>query len=438
MEAFDKLHSILGSHKGSIDFALAEIGINSQELKSFRSEASQAIEWLGSRLDSHQDRINDLTVRMADLEPDPEVEPEPKPEPPTPEPEPELPPGPPLPLPRLKVSDFKLIGGIRLKEPFSPGGFAIDFEKGRIYQGGHAQKTDVIEYELPEIGLGEPGANHVNWPIATQIQRLPKFWSDQPWQGMAFEPIGLSVHDGKLWVSPRVFYNQGQGDQNRMWLISDHGDKIAIPVLERAKFGGGFVKGHSEWLIGNGGYRSGQGSCAGPTAAKIDGTVLLGQEPFGSMKFFARTPRPSGYWPATGTDTWVAMRPRDLEGNLLTREQSLAGEGIGAWCSDRITGGGIWTPRGVCYWGMLGFGVLDYKYQSEQFAEKGMNWPYLYTYDPDTFANDSVQFEEWPYGDIVGGEVGPDGRIYLMRRRAWKGGMYVEDCAIYVFELQGE
>jgi hypothetical protein len=61
--------------------------------------------------------------------------------------------------------------------------------------------------------------------------------------------------------------------------------------------------------------------------------------------------------------------------------------------------------------------------------------PYMYTYDPDTFAWESVKFEAWPYGQVHGCEVGPDGRIYLLHRRAWKGEMYVEDSAIYVFEV---
>jgi hypothetical protein len=377
--------------------------------------------------DFDRDIIESMQRRIAALESKPTPEPEPEPQP---EPEPEFPPGPPLPVPRIKVSDFKLIGGIRLKEDFVVGGLAIDFEKGRIYQGGHAQKADVVEYELPDIGLGEPGANHANWPIAPVVRRVPKFWADQPWKGMGLEPHGLCIRNGKLWVSPRVYYNQGQGTENNLYIIAEDGERIE-PPLARAAFGGGFIAGAPEWMVGNGGYRSGQGAVAGPTAAKIDGTKLLDQVSFGNLDFNKRTPKPSGYWPAGGTDTWVAMRPRDAEGNPVTQEQALAGEGIGAWCCERITGGGFWTPRGVCYVTPMGFGVLDYKYQSEAFAEKGMIWPYLYTYSTDF---EYQGYEEWPYGDIYGCEVGPDGRIYLLRRRAWKGSMYIEDSAIYVFE----
>jgi hypothetical protein len=196
---------------------------------------------------------------------------------------------------RLQVSDFKLVGGIRLPQPFSCGGLAIDFERGLIYQGGHPQKSNVIEYELPAIGSG---ANVNSWPIAKRLREVPKFWSEQPWKGMGLEPMGLSIHDGKLWVSPRVYYNQGQGAENDIYLFSEAGDQIHVQ-LPRAKFGGGFIKGHPEWLIGNGGYRSGQGSCAGPTAARIDGSILLDQVNFGSLDFDKRTPRPSGYWPVT-------------------------------------------------------------------------------------------------------------------------------------------
>jgi hypothetical protein len=406
-----------------------------EELLAMMHAMQARIETLGGYKNFHenaiailQSSIESAERRLSELESKPTPEPQPEPEPPTP-PTPEPPP---VNTNRIKVSDFKLIGGIRLKEEFGVGGLAIDFENGRIYQGGHGQKNDIVEYLLPQLGLGDAGANHNNWPSATFVRRVPKFWGTQPWKGMALRPNGLSVRNGKLWVSPRVFYNQGNGAENTMYIMAEDGETIQV-ARARAKFGGGFIKGHPEWLIGNGGYESGQGSVAGPTAAKIDGTILIDQPDFGSLNFNARTPRPSGYWPAGGVDTWAAMRPRDAESNPLSQEQALASEGVGAWCSDHVTGGGIWTPRGLCYWAQLGFGILDYKYQSEAFAANGMVWPFLYTYSPD-FARESVQFEEWPYGQIHGCEVGPDGRIYLMRRNAWKSGMYQVDSAIYVFE----
>jgi len=374
-----------------------------------------------------QQDFDSLRLRVEALErivvPVPEPEPEPEPEPP-----------PPQPSKRLSVSDFKLVGGFRLKEPFSGGGLAIDFDKKIIYQGGHDQRDMVVRHALPDIGLGEPGDNHASWPIATRIDEMAPFWKDQPWGEFANLPdqrLGLCVRDGKLWVSPRVFYDTKPAN---MTIVSDAGDRVDIPLL-RPGFGGGFIDGHPEFLVGCGAYRSGQGSKAGPTVAKFDGTVLLDQVGFGDMRFSERTPRPSGSWPVGGKDVWYGFIPRKPDGTLCTKEEALAGVGVGAWNSDTIQDGGVWTERGLCFWAMLGFGELDYAWQSEQFARSGMSRPYLYTYDPVTFARDSVQYEEWPWGQIIGCEVGPDGRIYLMRRNAWKGSMYVVDSAIYVFEL---
>ena len=415
-----------------------------EQLKALRIHVHKLemdLQLLQSRHLEHIDDVNEeielLHRLVKDHQPTPEPEPEPEPEP---QPEPPPPPPPPTPNPskRLTVADFQLVGGIRLKQDFSGGGLAIDFEKGLIYQGGHDQRDDVIVHKLPAIGLGEPGPNCANWPIAERAGPLPtRFWVNQQWDGFANLPdhrLGLCVRDGKLWVSPRVFYDSA-GTNRGMTLCSSDGDRISVP-LDRAGFGGGFIEGHPEWLIGCGGYRSGSGSVAGPTVARISGEKLLEQVSFGNMDFTKRTPRPSGSWPTSGKDAWYAFIPR-LNGVPVSREDALNGVGVGAWNADEIHDGGVWTERGLCFWAMMGFGELDYKLQSQCFAKSGMCRPYLYTYDPQTFARDSVQFEEWPWGEIIGCEVGPDGKIYLMRRRACKvSGMYVEDCAIYVFELK--
>jgi hypothetical protein len=129
------------------------------------------------------------------------------------------------------------------------------------------------------------------------------------------------------------------------------------------------------------------------------------------------------------------MRPRDpITREPLTEAQSLAGEGVGAWCSDSITGGGIWTPRGLLYWARMGMGTLDYKYQSPQFATKNMSRDYLYVYHPTTF--ELIGYYEWPYGAVYGCDIDADGRIYTQVQNAWKGGYYHVDPAIYVFEIK--
>jgi hypothetical protein len=351
------------------------------------------------------------------------------------EPPPPPPPPPPQPSSRIKVSDFKLVGGIRLNETYSGGGLAIDFEKGLIYQGGHSQRDMIVVHELPAIGIGEPGTKHANWPMAVKRGELAPWHKAQPYgdnANMTDCNLGLTMRDGKLWCSARVKYDTSATNRNII-LVADDGERINVP-LERAGFGGGFIEGHPDLLIGCGGYRSGQGSKAGPTVARLDGTRLLDAPIFNDMRFGARTPRASGSWPVTGKDEWYAFIPRKDNGELCTMEEALAGVGVGAWNSDSIYDGGVWTPRGLMFWATMGMGVLDYKLQSPQFAKSGMSRPFLYTYDPITFEYQG--FEAWPFGDIHGCEVGPDGRIYLMRDNAWSGTYGQPYSAIYVFEIE--
>ncbi|MFO7902082.1 MAG: hypothetical protein R6U98_05440 [Pirellulaceae bacterium] len=310
---------------------------------------------------------------------------------------------------RLKPHNFKLIGGIRIKQDFAEKGLAIDFERGRIFAAGHAQRNEIHEYKLPEIGSGE---SVTAWPVAPRVATHERFWDT----GNA---RGLQVRDGKLYVSTKVFYDMKPGPVNisSKDLSTGETDRFEIPSLGKGAFGGGFVKGHpTEWLIGCGGYESGQGSVAGPTCARVDGTKLLNQVNHGSMVFGSREVREPNYWPKGRVNSWPALNPVD---------------GVGQWACDRVYGGGIWHRRGLCFWAIMGVGEIDYSRQSETFTKAQK--VYLYTYDPTTYKD--VEYTEWPYGAVIGQDIGPDGKIYLLIRNAWKGGRYKTGAAIHVFEI---
>ena len=106
-------------------------------------------------------------------------------------------------------------------------------------------------------------------------------------------------------------------------------------------------------------------------------------------------------------------------------------DGVGRWASDRVHAGGIWHPRGVAYWALLGIGDIDYARQNETFAARNETW--LYTYDAKTY--DGVEFNRWEHGHVHGHEVGGDGRVYLLIRNAWRSGVAQVDSVIKIFEI---
>jgi hypothetical protein len=134
------------------------------------------------------------------------------------------------------------------------------------------------------------------------------------------------------------------------------------------------------------------------------------------MDFEKRELRPPTYRPAKRVDGWLALQPRD---------------GIGRWACDRVHAGGIWHPRGIAYWALLGIGDLDYARQNETFAARNETW--LYTYDPKTYGG--VEFKKWDHGHVHGHEVAEDGRVYLLIRNSWRSGMARVDSVIKVFEI---
>lgn len=307
---------------------------------------------------------------------------------------------------RIGVEDFELIGGWRIPQPFARGGLAIDFESGRVFAGGHAQQNNFQEFKLVDMGKGED----VNrWPILEHVATHKKFW------GRGY-PGGLEFRDGVLWVSPRVFYDTKPSDLTLYGKNLETGEITTKETgLSQPAFGGGFVKGRDDWLIGCGGYESGGGSVSGPTLATPDGKILMKKAKHGTMVWEDRELRPPNY--TVEQDSWVGLAPRD---------------GIGRWASDRVYAGGIWHPRGLMYWAMLGVGELKYSRQNKTFGASNETW--LYTYDPYTY--DDVEFSEWPYGFVYGHAVDATGRLYLLVQNAWQSADYKTDPAIKVFRIK--
>jgi len=335
----------------------------------------------------------------------PEPEPTPEPEPPViVDPDPVVPP---TPTGRITAAGFTLVGGWRIPQEFARGGLAIDWVNRRAYSGGHSQQTEIHEYELPEIGSGQEVSG---WPILKRIATHQNFWG----RGYAG---GLRFADGVLWVSNRVHYDTAPTNLTLFGKVLATGEIITHPTtLRMPMFGGGFIKGHTEPLIGCGGYESGTGSASGPTCAKLDSTILLNQFGHGTLNWDQREKRPDNY--SVASDSWVGLVPRNGEGR---------------WASDAVNSGGVWLPSGLCYWVRLGTGLLDYKLQTECFAERGMVENWLYTYDPQAF--NEVAFERWNHGKIHGNEITPDGQVCLLAANQWRVGQYDTGSVIKVFEV---
>ncbi len=322
---------------------------------------------------------------------------------------------------RLQPSDFHLIGGWRLKQEYPRGALAIDFDTQRVFMGGHAHRQEIVEFSLArrkqeadKAKMMAPGVGDdvMKWPQLDPVKVHRGFWEGGYVGGLYFK-------DGMLWASPKKFYDTKPPASFHLYGKNLATGKLKkVPVqLPRQAFGGGFVKGHPKTMfLGCGGYESGQGSVSGPTLATMGGKVLIGQPNHGTREFEKRERRPPTYWPVNHTDNWIALKPRN---------------GVGRWACDRVHAGGIWHARGVAYWALLGIGELDYKRQNETFAARTETW--LYTYDPRTY--DDVKFNKWEHGHVHGHDVAPDGRVYLLIRKAWGPGRHRVHSVIKVFEI---
>jgi hypothetical protein len=276
---------------------------------------------------------------------------------------------------------------------------------------GHSQSNDVLEFQLPEMGLGDdPSA----WPIIRPTKTLSAWWPG----GFEVYANGLVFWRGDVWVSPRKFYDTSPPPTLTIYSL---GGKTITVKLPRQKFAG-FVKrlGQDPYL-GCGGAESGQGSAYGPTLATLDGHILIHHDFAGSWE--TRCPRDPDYWPVGHKDIWFALEP------------TLPGRTGGRWALDRVDGGGLWLPKGVTYWPYQGTGEINYSLQSKgeipaavfSYTAKTVQ----YEYDPATWA---PKWYPTPFGRIGGQDFGPNGEVVLIERNVWTSERYKVDPVIRVYK----
>jgi hypothetical protein len=329
---------------------------------------------------------------------------------------------------RIVASDFELLGGWRINQPFARGGLAIDWTTRRLFTSGPANENYIIEYALPsDYGVG---SNVLNWPVLTYVRQHPNFWGENIWApgvgwGEGYSG-GIKIENGVLWVSPKVFYETAPK------LLTLYGKVLATgeilkkhTTLSQPAFGGGFVKGHAEPLLGCGGYESSQGIMWGPTCAREDSSLILSYPTINNRTWDGVPPRAPNYFIEPGNPAWLGDNPRIVNGVLE-----------GRWACDRVHGGGIWHPHGMCYWGLMGTGSLSYAYQTEMFSLGENKECYLYTYDAQTFSKSSVQYTKWNHGLVEGNEIDSAGNVYLHCRNQWSSGMYKVDAAVKIFRVR--
>ena len=333
----------------------------------------------------------------------------------------------------------QLLGGWRVAQDFARGAIAIDFARMKLWMVGHAQRNEVLEYNLPTMGTG---SNVDAWPRVDPVRTIQGWWP----KGYGY---GLAFWQGKLWVSPRVFYDTPPSSGESLSIYAQDGEARNFPGLLRQSFSGFVKRGPGlDPYIGGGGSESGQGISAGPTLATIAGQSLVSyrwlNDPGPNLEYWnTRPPREPNYHattvtsiadpnPILGADSWMAWEPRVIGGQLQ-----------GRWASDKIFGGGLVLPEGITYWAWMGTGVLNYSTQWYTFsANDGQHdKTYTYRYDPSTFQ--LLGYEAQPQFDtntatnaitaVLGQELGPDGKVYLAHGYQWQSGAYVTDVALKVF-----
>jgi hypothetical protein len=296
-----------------------------------------------------------------------------------------------------------------MTEGFARGAIAIDFATMRCWMAGHAQRHQVLEFQLPPMGTG----TDINaWPQVEPVTIHAPWWDD-----FNAYPNGLIFWRGKVWVATRVHYAAGVAVTPDMKLYAIDGETITIP-LPRQQFGGFYKRGPGlDPLVGCGGCESGSGSQRGPSIGTLDGQVLLNWgfpgEPGPNLEHWnERAPRDPNYWPVNHVDTWVGWEPRLINGKLE-----------GRWASDSIWGGGLILPEGIVCWPFMGTGELNYAEQSHGMAAPGMCRNYEYHIDPSTYQITSYRARPdldtgWE-GYIGGQELGPDGKVYFCQPNQW-------------------
>jgi PKD repeat protein len=323
-------------------------------------------------------------------------------------------------FPAPMVGHRALRGGWRFEMPPLPAGglaggtgcLAMRYEGNTPVTAwvstGNNGPGPIREYALPPMGEGDDPAQ---WPLVPLTRELPE------WQSGGSPTTdycnGLIYWRGKLWMTFRTFYDMRPDPITH--LIAQDGETIIVPV-PRQKFAGFVKRGPGlDPLLGAGGDESGQGASCGPTLATLDGKRLieygrpeLPGEPFGDpmAHWNERAPREPNYNEAFHGDSWLAWEPRMING-----------ERQGRWAADRVYGGGLVLPEGVCFWPWMGTGTIFYYLQQPTFGIWELRRTPRYIYDPATYALD--RYERTGLGEVRGHELGPDGAVYLSVLHWW-------------------
>ena len=315
------------------------------------------------------------------------------------------------PPPASTSSSRQQLGGWYLPQ-LGHGPIAIDFSRMKLWMVMGAGASQVHEFNLPAMGTG---TNHKAWPQPTFVRSIPCWWNTGNGNGCYAQ--GLAWWQNKLWMTPRFFYATNGEELKTLTVFAEDGQTINTPLLRQAF--AGFVKrgpGLDPYL-GSGGYESGQGTRSGPSLATLQGQSLIeygwpgSPGPLVSGKpanWDQRAPREPNYYPVGHVDSWVAWEPRTINGVLE-----------GRWACDRIQGGGLVLPEGITYWAWQGVGDLDYARQNSTFAAVDQTSEYYY--DSSTFKFTGYarrpEFGAYP---VLGQELGPDGKVYLLHGQDWQ------------------
>jgi hypothetical protein len=314
------------------------------------------------------------------------------------------------PPPTSTSSSRQLLGGWYLPQ-FAHGCIAIDFSQMKLWMvmGSNNGPSAVNEYNLPAMGTA---SNHTAWPQPQFVRTIQGWWTG----GYA---NGLIFWRNKLWVTPRFFYATNGEESKLLTLFAQDGEQIQTGLL-RQVFSGFVKRGPGlDPYLGSGGYESGQGTRSGPSLATLQGQSLIeygwpgSPGPLVSGKpanWDQRAPRDPNYYPVGHVDSWVAWEPRTINGVLE-----------GRWACDRIQSGGLVLPEGITYWAWQGTGDLDYARQNSTFADTPNHQVSAYCYDPSTFKLISYGRQpELGIYPVLGQELGPDGKVYLLHGHSWQ------------------
>lgn len=299
-----------------------------------------------------------------------------------------------------------LIGGWRVRQWYCKGGLAIDFGTMRAWTLGHAQTVPLAGYDLPAMGSGtSPNA----WPQVNQARNYGSPYTVAGWNtsyGQQLYAAGLMWRDGLLWMSGRGFYASGGSFPStvvKKFAVAGSTVTLAETLTFTGRpmqaFGGGFVKGVGSYLLGNGGYESGQGSRSGPCWMDAAGTVVNEFPVFDCPKA-DREKRPSNY--SCAASTWFV--PPDGS--------------VGYWFAGRVWGGGLVLGGKACFWADHGTGPCDYQNQNDTFGNTSQT--YLYRYGAGQHFGTYAAFATPGSNPVVGSEINAAGdRVYLLVRDAW-------------------